>query len=356
MVAEGNKSERATPKKRRDERKKGNVFLSKDAIAVVSLLATFFVLKLLAGGIVESLDQFYRLCMEYAKNLSVGQVTGVLHDLVIEGAWVFAQTAGVIMVVSSIISIAATFFQTKMLFSGQSMKPKWNRISPLQGFKRLFSLRSVVEALKGILKISVLLYIIYRYIHGMTDEFFNYINMELGLACSQLFQRTFTMILQIIVAFAALAILDVYYQWWDYEHKLKMTKQEVKEEYKQVEGDPKIKAKIKETQRKMAQSRMMQSVPKADVIIRNPQHVAIALRYQPDVDNAPIVLAKGLDELALRIVKVAEEHQISVIENVPLARALYADAEINREIPASLYGAVADVLVYLYRLGSQKQS
>lgn len=355
-MAEGNKSERATPKKRRDERKKGNVFLSKDAIAVVSLLATFFVLKLLAGGIVSSLDQFYQLCMEYAKNLSVGQVTGVVHDLVLEGVWVFAQTAGIIMVVASIISIAATFFQTKMLVSGQSMKPKWNRISPLQGFKRLFSLRSVVESLKGILKISVLLYIIYRYIHGMTDEFFNYINIELGVACSQLFQRTFSMILQIIVAFAALAILDVYYQWWDYENKLKMTKQEVKEEYKQVEGDPKIKAKIKETQRKMAQSRMMQSVPKADVIIRNPQHVAIALRYQPDVDNAPIVLAKGLDELALRIVKVAEEHQISVIENVPLARALYADSELNREIPASLYGAVADVLVYLYRLGSKKQS
>lgn len=323
---------------------------------MVSLLATFFVLKLLASGIVESLYQFYVLCMQYAKDLSVGQATGVLQDLIGEGVWVFARTAGIIMVVSMMISIATTFFQTKMLVSGQSIKPKFNRISPLQGFKRLFSLRSVVEALKGILKISVLLYIIYRYIMGMTSDFFNYINMELGLACSHLFQSTFSMILQIIIAFGALAIFDFYYQWWDYENKLKMTKQEVKEEYKQVEGDPKIKAKIKENQRKIAQSRMMQSVPHADVVIRNPQHVAIALRYKPDVDNAPIVLAKGLDELALRIVKVAEEHQVSVIENIPLARALYADSELNREIPASLYGAVADILVYLYRIGSQKNN
>jgi flagellar biosynthetic protein FlhB len=190
----------------------------------------------------------------------------------------------------------------------------------------------------------------------MMNTFFNYINMDLGLACSNLFQETFTMILQIIVAFAVLAGFDFLYQWWDYEHKLKMTKHEVKEEYKQVEGDPKIKAKIKETQRKMAQSRMMQSVPQADVVIRNPQHVAIALRYKPEIDTAPIVLAKGLDELALRIVKVAEENHVATIENIPLARSLYSSTELNQEIPAELYGAVADVLVYLYQIGSKVQT
>jgi flagellar biosynthetic protein FlhB len=240
-----------------------------------------------------------------------------------------------------------------MLVSGDSIKPKFNRISPLQGIKRLFSFRSIVEALKGILKITVLLYIIFRYIKGMMNAFFNYINMDLGLACSHLFQEAFTMILQIVIAFAVLAGFDFYYQWWDYEHKLRMTKHEVKEEYKQVEGDPKIKAKIKETQRKMAQSRMMQSVPQADVVIRNPQHVAIALRYRPEIDHAPIVLAKGLDELALRIVKVAEEHQVVIIENIPLARSLYSTTEVDHEIPAEFYSAVADVLVYLYQIGPE---
>lgn len=354
-MPEGNKSENATAKKRRDERKKGNVFLSKDAIAVASLFTTFFTLRMLSGGIIAQFSQFFSLCMQYAQNLSVGQTAGALNDILREGILVFGKTAGIILIVASLTSIAATFVQTKLLVSGQSIKPKFNRISPLEGFKRLFSMRSVVEALKGLLKISVLLYIIYRYISGMTTAFFNYINLDLGLACSHLFQHTFSMVLQILIAFAALAAFDFYYQWWEYEHKLKMTKHEVKEEYKQMEGDPKLKAKIKETQRKMSQSRMMQSVPQADVVIRNPQHVAVALRYHPELDNAPILLAKGLDELALRIVKVAEEHQVAVIENIPLARSIYAVADLNQEIPAELYAAVADVLVYLYRIGSDDQ-
>ena len=129
-----------------------------------------------------------------------------------------------------------------------------------------------------------------------------------------------------------------------------MSKQEIKEEYKQIEGDPQIKGKIKENQRKMAQRRMMQQVPHADVVIRNPTHFAVALRYQPEKDSAPIVLAKGQDELAARIVRIAQEHQVEVVENVPLARALYAQTELNQEIPPELYGAVAEVLVYIFKL------
>ena len=162
------------------------------------------------------------------------------------------------------------------------------------------------------------------------------------------------MVLCIVLAFAVVAALDYFYQWWDYERQLRMSKQEIKEEYKQTEGDPQIKGKIKENQRKMAQRRMMQQVPKADVVIRNPTHFAVALRYDPDRDNAPIVLAKGQDELALRIVRVAEENKVEVVENVPLARALYAQAELDREIPPELYGAVAEVLVYIFKL-SKKQ-
>lgn len=352
-MSQGSKTEKATAKKRRDERKKGNVFLSKDAIAVVSLLTTFFTLFLLSDIIVDQLSQFLSLCLDYAKQLSVGQVSGILSDLTVAGVLVLAKTAGVILFVAILATISVTFLQTKLLVSTQSIKPKLDRLSPLQGFKRLFSIRSIVEALKGTLKIAVLLYIIYRFIRGMMTAFFNYVNMDLSQVCSHLFQSTFMMILQIVVAFAVLAGFDFYYQWWDYEKKLRMSKQEVKEEYKQMEGDPKIKAKIKETQRKIAQSRMMQAVPSADVVIRNPQHVAVALRYKPDSDNAPIVLAKGLDELAMRIVKVAEEHQVPLIENVPLARSLYSATELNQEIPAELYGAVADVLVYLYKLGSE---
>ena len=147
--------------------------------------------------------------------------------------------------------------------------------------------------------------------------------------------------------------MDFFYQWWDYEKNMMMTKQEVKEEYKQMEGDPQVKGKIKEIQRRRAQQRMMQQVPQADVVIRNPTHFAVALRYKPDLDNAPVVLAKGVDELALRIVKVAEEHQIATVENVPLAHALYDSTDLNREIPPELYGAVAEVLVYVLKLDQE---
>ena len=164
-----------------------------------------------------------------------------------------------------------------------------------------------------------------------------------------------TMIFQIIITFAALAAADYLYPWWEYERQLRMSKQEIKDEYKQLEGDPQITGKMKERQRQMAQSRMMQQVPQADVVIRNPTHYAVALRYRPEIDNAPIVLALGMDELALRIVRVAEEHKVAVIENVPLARALYAGAELNREIPPEFYGAVAEVLVYIFRLNENKQ-
>ena len=174
--------------------------------------------------------------------------------------------------------------------------------------------------------------------------------MDISAACADVLGRFSSLLLEIIIAFVAVAAFDFFYQWWDYERQMRMTKQEVKEEYKQTEGDPQVKGKIREIQRRMAQTRMMQQVPQADVVIRNPTHVAVALRYRPEQDNAPVVLAMGLDELALRIVQVAEENQISVVENVAVARALYASAELNREIPPELYGAVADVLVYLYRM------
>ena len=192
--------------------------------------------------------------------------------------------------------------------------------------------------------------IVYFSIKGMFHESAKYLYVDLKASASHLFSQGMGMIIKIGIAFIALAALDFMYQWWDYERGLRMSKQEIKEEYKQTEGDPQIKGKIKEMQRKRAQSRMMQQVPKADVVIRNPTHYAVALRYHPDEDAAPIVLAKGVDELALRIVRVAEEHHVPAIENVPLARALYADTELGQEIPPELYNPVAEVMVYIFRL------
>lgn len=354
-MPEGDKTEKASPKKRRDERKKGNVFLSKDAVAVGTLLMSFAILKVMGPTIVAQLESFLLLCMEYARGLAVGEVYGLMGEIVRQALLVLVVCTGPLLAGTSVAAIAVTFFQTKLLVSGQSIKPKFSHINPLEGIKRLFSLRSLVEAFKGVLKISILLYIIYNYLQGVAATLSNYLYVDVAAAAVHLFDETFSMVMQVTVAFTVLAGFDFFYQWWDYERKLRMTKQEVKEEYKQMEGDPQIKGKIKEMQRKMSQSRMMQQVPNADVIIRNPTHVAVALRYKQETDPAPLVLAKGLDELALRIVKVAEENGIAIVENVPLARSLYAEAELGREIPAELYGAVADVLVYLYRIGQDKK-
>lgn len=353
-MADGSKTEKATPKKRRDERKKGNVFLSKDVVAVASLLGTFFVLQLSSGFIVEQLKKFMEFVISSGSE-PLGQIESFVGMVGSHGGLVLLKTLGPLIGVAVLSSVAATFAQTRFLVSGEALKPKFNRINPLEGFKRLFSLRSLIEAFKGILKISILLYIIYTCLTGMFGESSKYLYTDIPSACIHLFKEMMGMVWKIAIAFTVLAAVDFFYQWWDYERQMKMTKEEIKEEYKQLEGNPQIKGKIREIQRQRARQRMMQQVPQADVVIRNPTHVAVALRYHPEEDSAPIVLAMGLDEVALRIVKTAEEHKVPTVENVPLARALYAGSELNREIPEELYGAVAEVLVYIFRLNEKKE-
>lgn len=352
-MADGQKTEKATPKKRRDERKKGNVFFSNDAVSVAVLIVSLSVLVLTIPGMVEQAGRFLRLCISMAGPAETQELGGS-DQLLLQFLKAVAWSVGPLLCASAAAGVIATFLQTKMLVTGESLRPKFSRINPLEGFRRLFSLRSVIEALKGLLKILILLYLIYRFLAGVVDLFPKLLFTDLSTACSYLLDLSFQMAMQIALAYVVLAAADFFYQWWDYERQIKMSKQEIKEEFKQMEGDPQVKGKIKELQRKMAQSRMMQKVPEADVVIRNPTHFAVALRYKPDHDAAPLVLAKGQDAVALRIVKVAEEAQVAVVENVPLARALYATTEIGQEIPPELYNAVAEVLVYLYRLNSKQ--
>ena len=347
------KTEKATPKKRRDERKKGNVMMSKDVVAVATLLGSLAMLKVMSSVVPEQADSLFRTCFGYISGTNPADMPGILRPLLMKCVMTTLIVAGPFLAVTAVLAVVATFAQTRMLVSAESLKPKFNRISPLQGFKRLFSLRSVVEALKGILKISILLYLIYSYFQDVAIGFSRFLDMDISQACSILFDSIITLIIRVVIAFTALAAADFLYQWWDYERQLKMSKQEVKEEYKQTEGDPQVKGKIKQIQRQRAQQRMMQQVPGADVVIRNPTHVAVALRYKPDFDDAPVVVAKGLDELALRIVAVAEENGVAIIENVPLARSLYADAPLDEMIPMEFYGPVAEVLVYVLKLDQQ---
>jgi flagellar biosynthetic protein FlhB len=326
--------------------------MSQDAVTVATLIGSFAMLLLWSGTIVEELSQFMTYCIsQCASDPESWRSSGLLLRAIV----LVAKTVGPLLLIAIVCAVVATFAQTKFLVSGEALKPKFERISPIQGFKRLFSLKSVVEALKGILKIAILMVLIWMTLKTLFQESARYLYADLTAACSHLFDVAASMIIKVIVAFVALSALDFMYQWWEFERQMKMSKQEVKEEYKQTEGDPQVKSRIREVQRKRAQMRMMQQVPQADVVIRNPTHFAVALRYKPEQDNAPIVLAKGQDELALRIVKVAEENQVAVMENVPLARALYAKTELNKEIPPELYGAVAEVLVYIFHLNEDRK-
>lgn len=353
MAGGDTKSEKATPKKRRDERKKGNIFQSKDIITVVSLLGVTYTIKLLFPRIYLTAKEFLVRYITYA-----GTKEKITSDFVIDittGFIVaFASIIVPILLMSILTSIVATAAQTKLLFSMESLKPKWSRISLLQGFKRLFSLKSLVEVVKGTIKITILFVILFNYFESRILDFSKTISMSIMAATGFILSSCVGLIFNISIAFVAISVLDYFYQWWDYERQLKMSKQDIKEEYKQTEGNPQIKGKIKELQRKMAMSRMMQEVPGADVVIKNPTHFAVALRYNSDRDAAPVLVAKGQDEMALRIIKVAEMNGVYVVENKPLARAIYATTDLKREIPAEFYGTIAEILVTVYKLKNKK--
>lgn len=354
-MAEESKTEKATPKKRRDERNKGNVMMSKDVTSVATLMGMLVMLRLMRGVVPERAEDIFTTCFTFIKTTEVGAAPYMLRPLFYRCLMTVAAIAGPFLLMTITITVVVTFWQTKLLITTEPLKPKLSRLNPLQGFKRLFSLRSVIELLKNLLKIGILLYLIYSYFRNVAVTFARFLDMEIGQACSLLFDDIFNLILRVIIAFIAIAAADYLYQHWDYEKKLMMSKQEVKEEYKQTEGDPQVKGKIKQIQRQRAQQRMMQQVPKSDVVIRNPTHVAVALRYRPDEDEAPVVMAMGLDELALRIVRVAEENNVAIVENVQLARSLYAGVELNRQIPPEFYEPVAEILVYILKLDQKAQ-
>ena len=217
----------------------------------------------------------------------------------------------------------------------------------------MFSLKQVVELLKAVIKIIILGVILYGILKDEIVVIAQMMDIDPLSSAAYVLKEIVSMVLKVAMVFAAIAGFDYFYQRWSYEKNLKMTKEEVKEEYKQTEGDPKIKGKIRSLQQSMARSRMMQAVPDADVIIRNPTHYAVALRYDVDKDNAPVVIAKGQDLIALKIVEIGEAHKVTVIKNKPLARGIYASTPLGGQIPAEYYGVVAEILVEVFRMNKK---
>lgn len=351
------KTEKASPKKRRDERKKGNVFQSKDVVTVGIIAISFIILNF-------STTYIYRYTSEaFRKYISLMKTTNVITDAFIiqlfkDITFAVLASAGLLMVAVIISSVIFTGAQTRFLISRENIKFKFSKLNPLSGIKKMFSIRAVVDVLKNLIKIAILGYVIYSSVIENLNEVPKLVSLNLVSSVNFISSSIMEIVKSVIIAFVAISGFDFLYSWWEYEKNIKMSKQEVKEEYKQMEGDPKVKGKIKEKQRAISMTRMMQQIPQADVIIRNPTHYAIAIKYDIEKDNAPYVLAKGKDNIAMRIVEKAEEYKINVVENISLARALYASADINHEIPLEFYEPVAEILAWVYGLkkkGTQKQ-
>lgn len=346
-MAETNKTEKATPKKKRDERKKGNAFQSRDVVSVVILIIGFVLISKLGGFIMIQLKNLYLS--------GLSKMSG-LHELTIptclqimkEAMMVFFITTIPIIIVLALTGIVMTGAQTGFLVSGELLKFKRNRISLIEGFKRMLSVRSVVQLVKSLIKVVVIMWVIYTSVQDLIIVVPDMLNASMDSNLAFMLDRIMAIVYKICLIFVAVAVLDFAYQKYDYEQKLRMTKQEVKDEYKQTEGDPFIKGKIREKQRKMSMNRMIQQVPEADVVVRNPTHFAVALKYDIEKDQAPIVLAKGQDYMAKRIIDAAVKNKILITENKPLARSLYEMVEVNQYIPADLYQAVAELMAWVY--------
>ncbi|WP_349410513.1 flagellar biosynthesis protein FlhB [Pseudalkalibacillus sp. SCS-8] len=342
------KTEKATPKKRQESRKKGQVAKSSDVNTAIILLIVFLFLWLIGPYMLDSLLAIYHKSFREFIHFDVTNenTQQVMSALSFEAAKVVAP----ILLVSLVAGVAANYLQVGVLFSTDPLKVKLERINPLKGFKRIYSLRAIVELLKSILKISLVGFVTFAILWLKREEV---LTLSFGTAENALVvigMLTIQMGLAASVLLIFLAILDYLYQKYDFEKSIKMSKQDVKDEFKKSEGDPLIKSKIKEKQRQMAMQRMMQEVPKADVVITNPTHFAIALKYDEDAMDAPVIVAKGVDYVALKIREVARHHEIETVENRPLARSLYDQTEIGDTVPENLFRAVAEVLAYVYKL------
>lgn len=346
----GDKTEKATPKKRQKAREEGQVLQSREMTAAIVLLSLFITIKIAGSFMYEELYAYFRIVFgDYPKVSDMFTVEG-LTKLFIDLILRFLKISAPVFAVALITGIASGYAQVGFLFTTKTLAFKFNRINPFSGLKRIFSLRSITELIKSILKIVVIGYIGYSYLAGEAVNILNTMDMDVISIAVYICDTSLNVAIRMCVAMLILGILDYGYQWWDYEKNLKMSKQEVKEEHKEAEGNPEVKGKIRQKQRQMALRRMLQDIPKADVVITNPTHFAVAVKYDPKVSDAPMVVAKGQDYIALRIKEIAKENKVEIVENKPLARTLFATVEIGDKIPPELFQAVAEILAFVYGL------
>ncbi len=342
------RTEEATPKRREEARKKGQVAKSRELASVAVLLSGILTLFWGCGFFYHQLSTILRYYFQHAASIHVNptNMQGIALLALRQMAVVMAPLFGIM----TLVAILANFLQIGPLLALEQIKPKFSHISPLSGIKRLFSPQALMELFKSLFKLGVVTWIAYATVRGEMYSLLPLLDQAPAQILSYIGKVSFEIFFRSALAMIILAIIDFLFQRWQHEKELKMTKQEVKEEYKQTEGDPQVKARIRSLQREAAKKRMMAEVPEADVVITNPTHLAVALKYDGLTMEAPQVVAKGAGLVAEKIKEIAREHGVPVIENKPLAQSLYKSVEVGQTIPETLYKAVAEVLAFVYRL------
>lgn len=346
------KTEEPSPKKLEEARKKGQVAISRELNNWVMLFAATMLIMGMSGSMFSQLNEVLKAYIANAH--TVPSLPGGLGILLGEGF----QRVFAIMVLPFLFLIAAAFLapflQVGPIFAPDVIKPDISKISPIKGFERLFSKRALVEFAKGLFKIALISFVGFVILYPYFGKSDHMIGLPIPLLMLEMKSLTIRLMIGILVVLLVIAIADVIYQRQQHMQKMRMTKQEVKDEYKQTEGDPQVKSRLRQLRVERARRRMMQAVPRADVVITNPTHFSIALEYKPDVMDAPVCIAKGLDNVALRIREIAKEHNIIIYENPPLARALYDTVELDETIPAEQYKAVAEVISFVFKTRGRK--
>ena len=349
----GEKTEPATAKKLKDARKEGKVAKSKELTSAFDLIVLFLCLKIfvsyVGGNLLGLFDLVYGNMADFVRinegYMSSQAVSTVLFPVIIR--WLltvlpFFAFGVVIIFLISVIQVGWTV-------SAKPMQPKLSKFNPINGFKRIFSKDTLFELVKSIFKVGIIIYIAYTSVRDEAGHLFILYELDLKQAIALVGTLIIDIGLKISIVYLIIGIADYAYQKWKFNDEMKMTKQEVKDEFKNTEGDPQIKGRQRRKMQEVSQRRMMQDVPKADVVITNPTHYAVALKYEAEVRPAPYVVAKGEDYLAQKIKEVARENNVEIVENKPLARMLYSNVDIGADIPPELYQAVAEILAVIFQ-------
>ncbi len=345
------RTETPTPRRRAEARQRGQVGRSSDLTAAVILLGTLLLLYATGRQLLARLVEVTRYCL--------GQPGGVMTDadqMTVAFAHVARAAAAMVlptMLLALVLALLASFLQIGPLFTFMPLQPSLDKLNPINGLKRMFSARAFVQLVMGVGKMSILTLVAYSTIKGQLPVLATAAGMDYVTLAGLGGDLMFTLGIRLAVALLILAIIDFIYQRYRTEKELKMTKEEVREELRRMEGDPKIKQRRRQVQLELAMRRIRQAVPKADVVITNPTEYAVAIQYDADAMAAPRVVAKGADLLAQRIRELAIEHRIPIVERPPLARALYRAVDVGQEIPPQFYKAIAEILAYVYELAGK---